>query len=84
MHESSYGMDPPPASTVRVCRAPRPTPEQPGTLLQQFQVIALSLENPWGLPPDEAFQAARRTILPHARRRYDQVADDEPGDQADV
>jgi hypothetical protein len=50
-------------------RPAQPGPNQPGTLGQQFALARLAADNPWGfVHPDDAWHAARRTILHHARR----------------
>ena len=56
-----------PADQSAVMPPARPTPEQPGSLLEQFQVIAYYLADP---DPDRerARQRARRVVLHHARK----------------
>ena len=47
---------------------PRPTPDQPGTLLEQFQIIATYLEiAPYWSDQEAAKRAARKAVLRHAR-----------------
>ncbi len=49
--------------------AAHPAAGQPGTFREQLQVASLAAENPWGFVDSrDAFRAARRTILHHARR----------------
>jgi len=55
-----------PASVPLVAQ---PTADQPGTLRQQFAIASLAAENPWRyVRHQDAYQAARRTVLHHARR----------------
>jgi hypothetical protein len=45
-----------------------PSPDQPGTLRQQLEVIDLYLSNPFRrIDRDAAWQLARRLVLQHAR-----------------
>lgn len=57
----------------RISRPPKrndPSPDQPGTLIQQMQIVLLFGQNPWSIDDrDLRWQAARRTVLQHARRR---------------
>lgn len=54
------------ASVVPLSHAP--SPDQPGTLFQQLHATALYLADPLHeYFPDEAWQAARRRAMPHAR-----------------
>lgn len=47
----------------------RPAPDEPGTLRQQLDLIALAAENPWQYERwEDAYAAARRVVLHHARR----------------
>ncbi len=47
---------------------PRPAPDEPGTLRQQFEIILLYGENPWRVADlARRWQMARRTVLQHAR-----------------
>lgn len=46
----------------------RPTANQPGSLKQQFQVIAYYLADP-DPDRDRAYRRARMVVLQHARRR---------------
>jgi hypothetical protein len=47
----------------------KPGPKQPGTLGEQLEVARLAADNPWDfVDRKDAYQAARRTILQHARR----------------
>jgi hypothetical protein len=46
-----------------------PSPDQPGTLRQQFEAIDLFLANPFHtIDRAAAWKLARRLSLPHARR----------------
>lgn len=50
-------------------RPPVPSKNQPGTLLQQLEILALNAANPWQYESKKArWEAARRTVLQHARR----------------
>lgn len=47
----------------------RPTPDQPGTHREQLLIAELAADNPWHfVSSQDAYHAARRTILHHARR----------------
>lgn len=48
---------------------PRVGQHQPGTATQQLAIADLAARNPWGFADSaDAYRAARRTILQHARR----------------
>jgi hypothetical protein len=52
--------------------AGNPSPDQPGTLRQQFETIDLYLANPFRLiGRAAAWELARRLVLPHARRGHE-------------
>jgi len=64
----SYHGAPPPSRLP--WRPPRPTPEQPGTLAEQLEAIALYLANPTRRHDRAAaWELARRLAIPHARRQ---------------
>jgi hypothetical protein len=47
----------------------KPGPKQPGTLGEQLEVARLAAENPWDFVDSrDAYRAARRTVLQHARK----------------
>lgn len=52
--------------------SPRPARDQPGTYQQQWDAIAIYLDDPARvLDREDAWDRARRLVIPHARRRED-------------
>jgi len=48
-----------------------PSPDQPGTFEQQFEILDLYLADPTRkYDPDGAWRLARELVLPHARREH--------------
>jgi hypothetical protein len=53
---------------IKPPRDARPSREQPGTLGQQLEAVALYLANPYRrIDPAAAWELARRLVIPHAR-----------------
>lgn len=61
--------DHPPVKPDSLPPVVRPVAHAPGNMLEQFLIASLATQNPWGYSRfEDRYQAARRTVLAHARR----------------